>query len=103
MLAALSELLLIGKAYSIRKNIASRGKGAPNDFWQQLEAALKEAGFDNNEIPALCVSVSRTGLVIPASALSGGMLYMATPWLDELGSLADLEGLSKPVSPNVHF
>jgi hypothetical protein len=47
------------------------------------------------KLARLCASVSRTGLIIPMSAF-GGMVYMPTPWLEELGGLADLESMAQP-------
>ncbi len=83
------ELIVIGRGYSIRKGIIARG-AARNDFWQQLQPALIEAGYSNDEIWPLCASVSRTGLLIPLPALSGP-IYMSSLWLEELGGLANLE------------
>jgi hypothetical protein len=71
------------------------GTNAANDFWQRLEPALEASGYAKNEIGPLCASVSRTGLIIPMSAF-GGMVYMPTPWLEELGGLADLESMAQP-------
>jgi hypothetical protein len=45
------------------------------------------------EIEPLCASLSRTGLLLPASAY-GEMIYMPTPWLTELATLADIEGIA---------
>lgn len=90
------ELMAIGKGIKIRRSILAAGTNAANDFWQQLHLALQNAGYPNGEISALCASVSRTGLFVPSSAFSG-MAYMDTPWLLELGTLADLDAAGVPV------
>jgi hypothetical protein len=77
-------------SHIIKKQINAAGTNAANDFWQRLEPVLGKAGYNKQEIAALCASVSRTGLLVPASAF-GGMAYMPTPWLEELGALADIE------------
>jgi hypothetical protein len=87
------ELMVIGKSVAIRREIAAAGTNAANDFWQRLEPALVASHYEKNEIGALCASVSRTGLIIPVSAI-GGMVYVPAPWLDELGRLADLESMA---------
>jgi hypothetical protein len=88
------ELVVIGMAYRAKKAITAAGLNAPNDFWQRLQAALKEGGYAANEIPPLCASVSRTGVLVPLGALSS-VAYVASPWLVELGELADLESLKE--------
>ena len=85
------ELMVIGKAIAIRREIVAAGPNAPNDFYQRLTKALETSGY-KSEIDALCASVSRTGLLVPASAFSA-MVYMPTPWLEQLGQLADVEGI----------
>ena len=85
------ELMLVGKAIAIRRKIIAAGPKAPNDFFQRLTQELQASGY-KSEIEALCASVSRTGLLTPMSAFSS-VVYMPTPWLDELGQLADVEGV----------
>jgi hypothetical protein len=84
------ELLVIGIAYTIRKKIETDKTTVANDFWQQLQHRLDQAGYKQDEISALCASVSRTGLLVPASAF-GGMAYSSSTWLQQLGELANLE------------
>jgi hypothetical protein len=88
------ELLVIGMSYAVVRRIAAAGTSAKDDFWQQLEPALIKAGYRKDEVGALCSSVSRTGLLAPASGF-GAMVYLATPWLDELGTLVDIETATK--------
>ena len=88
------ELLVVGLSQVIKKQIDAGGPNAANDFWQRLEPALEKAGYEKGEIAALSASVSRTGLLTPVSAF-GGMVYMPTPWLDQLGALADLESATR--------
>lgn len=87
------ELMVIGKAIAIRRKIVAAGPGASNDFWQELRSELETARYPANEIDSLCTSVSRTGLLVPVSAWSG-MVYMPTPWLEELGKLVDVKGVA---------
>jgi hypothetical protein len=86
------ELMVIGKAVAIRRKLVAAGPGAQNDFWQQLSAQLEASGY-KTAIFSLCASVSRTGLLLPVSAL-GGVIYMPSPWLEELGELADVEAMA---------
>lgn len=86
------ELLVIGKAIVARREIANSETDVANDFCQRLFFALEQAGYSKEEVGALLTTVSRTGLVVPQSAYDG-MVYMPTPWLDELGRLADLENV----------
>ncbi|WP_407167783.1 hypothetical protein [Bradyrhizobium sp. ORS 111] len=86
------ELMVIGKAIAIRRKIVAGGPEAANDFWQRLEVELKASGYNPDEIGPLCTSVSRTGLLIPMSAW-GGTVYIASPWIEELGDLADVEAI----------
>jgi hypothetical protein len=84
------ELLVIGVGYTIRRKIETDKTTVPNDFWQQLQHRLGQAGYKREEIGALCASVSRTGLLVPVTAYDV-MAYMSTPWLEQLGELANLE------------
>jgi hypothetical protein len=86
------ELICIGRAYVVMKRITAAGEGASNTFGQDLITELKSGGYKGGEIFALLGSVSRTGLLIPIPAI-GGMSYIHSPWLKELGDLADLETL----------
>lgn len=86
------ELIVLGKAVQIRRMIISSGPSAANDFWQQLESSLESGGYSKSEVTALCAAITRTGLLTGGSAF-GGLVYMDTPWLMQLGKLADLEGI----------
>jgi hypothetical protein len=86
------ELMVIGKAVAIRRKIVAAGPGAQNDFWQQFSAQLEASGYKNVIFP-LCASVSRTGLLLPVSALAG-VVYTWSPWLEELGELVDIEAMA---------
>jgi hypothetical protein len=86
------ELIVLGKAVAIRRKIVAAGPGTPNDFWQTLKSELEAGRYPADEIDPLCASVSRYGLLVPVSAW-GGMVYLPTPWLEELGALADVEAI----------
>jgi hypothetical protein len=89
------ELMVIGKAIAIKREFdtGSLQFNVPGDFWKNLRSALETSGYQPGEIEPLCASLSRTGLLLPASAY-GGMIYMPTPWLTELATLADVEGIA---------
>jgi hypothetical protein len=87
------ELIILGKAIAVSRKIVAAGPDAPNDFWQTLKSELEAGHYPASEIDPLCASVSRYGLLVPVSAW-GGMVYMPTPWLEELGALADVEGIA---------
>jgi hypothetical protein len=84
------ELIVIGKAIALTRKMQVFNAG---DFWKTLKSELEAAGYQSAVIAPLCASLSRTGLLLPASAW-GGMIYMPTPWLDELGKIADIEGMA---------
>jgi hypothetical protein len=85
------ELMVIGKAIAIRRKIAAEGPNATDDFFQRLTEQLEASGY-KTETYSLCTSVSRTGLLIPVSAM-GAMVYVPSLWLEELGQLADVESI----------
>ncbi|MGY3452866.1 hypothetical protein [Bradyrhizobium sp. USDA 4353] len=87
------ELIVLGKAIAVKRKMVDVGSDATNDFWQALKSSLESGGYPAAEIDALCASVSRYGLLVPVSAW-GGLVYMPSPWLDELGDLADVEGVA---------
>jgi transketolase C-terminal domain/subunit len=68
------------------------GDVAQNQFWKHLQAAMEQAGYSQQEVMSVAASVSRHGLLIPTSAFSA-FVYITSPWLIELGELADLEEL----------
>jgi hypothetical protein len=87
------ELIVIGKSIAITRTLGRESMHlTPGEFWKQLRAALETSGYQPKEIEPLCASLGRTGLLLPASAY-GGMIYLPTPWLDELETLADVEGI----------
>jgi hypothetical protein len=87
------ELIVLGVAFRWRKKNPPDVEGYRNTFWQDVGEELKAGGYSDAEIGALCASLSRTGLLAPVSAY-GGLIYFGTPWLDELGGLANLEGIT---------
>jgi hypothetical protein len=91
------ELLVIGIGYSIRKKIETDKTIDPGSFGPQLQYRLDQAGYTREESRALFASVSRTGLLVPVSIPA--LQYVSTPWLEQLGELANLEaeaGKTKP-------
>jgi hypothetical protein len=86
------ELICIGQGYVIMKRITIADEGAASTFTKDLIAELKSGGYKGGETYALLASVSRTGLLTPVSAF-GSMAYLPTPWLEELGDLANIETL----------
>ena len=81
------EIIVIGMDYRARKAIQEAGPKAADDFWQRLEKSLEAGRYSKTEVQALCASLLRTGLLIAF----GGLVSMDTPWLVELGELANLE------------
>jgi hypothetical protein len=79
------ELVAVGLAYRIAK---TSKPGPDSTFSHDLHEAL-HAKF-GEETAGLLAAVSRTGLLAPVSAF-GGLAYFPTPWLQQLGELADLE------------
>ena len=88
------ELIVIGTAYRLAKKNPSPSPESPNTFWQDLQSELAKGRYESAEIIALCASLSRTGLLVPVSAW-GSTAYMSSPWLIQLGVLADLEGVPR--------
>lgn len=88
-----SELLVIGLAYVAQQEVKSQPPGSANDFSTRLDAALERANFEKPERDSLYAAVSRHGLLLPASAW-GGLVYLPSPWLEELGELAHLESIA---------
>jgi hypothetical protein len=86
------ELIVLGRAFAVRKKIEAAK--SPNTFWQDLQVELQNGGYEPSVIRALCASLSRTGILLPLSGF-GSITYMDTPWLMELGELADLEALAE--------
>jgi hypothetical protein len=91
------ELVAIGKAISIWRKMMAAGPKTSGEFWEKLRAELEASGYERSTVEPLCASLSRTGLILPMSAY-GGMVYMPTPWLEELGQLADVEGIAAKIS-----
>ncbi len=82
------ELLVLGFACQTNKDVNARED--PDGFNSKLREKIKKAGFEEGEVEALLTSVGSTGLLSSASAW-GGLAFQPTPWLTELGELADLE------------
>jgi hypothetical protein len=88
------ELIVIGKAISIQRKITVEGGAAkPEDFCKRLKSELMASGYQSTTIDPLCTSLIRTGLLLGASGYGGVTVYLPTSWLNELGALADVEGI----------
>jgi hypothetical protein len=81
------ELVVLGRAYRIA--IRDQSTQEKNTFAQDLISDLEKCGYTSGETSALCASLARTGLLIPIPAV-GSIIYQRSPWLMELGRLADL-------------
>lgn len=79
------ELVAIGHAFRIAKDIQTR---ETSNFGQEIRQVMKENGFE--DVDLILTSLARTGLIAIGSAW-GGIAYNPTPWLLELGDLANLE------------
>jgi len=93
------ELMVIGKAISIRRRMAiemaAEGHAAkPEEFSNRLKSQRVASGYQSETVDPLCISLVRTGLLMAASGWGGVMVYMPTIWLDELGELADVDGIA---------
>jgi hypothetical protein len=84
------ELLVIGKAIATKRELDANPSIS---FWARLKEELAISGYQEVEAGSLCASLTRTGLLLPASGW-GELVYRPTPWLDELASLADVEGVA---------
>ena len=84
------ELLVVGKAIATKRELEVE----PNiSFWARLKEDLAASGYQEAEAGSLCASLTRTGLLLPSSGWDQ-LIYRPTPWLDELASLADVEGVT---------
>jgi hypothetical protein len=89
------ELIVIGKAISISRRMASEGVAFnPSEFGNRLRSEIMRSGYQSTEVDPLCASLGRTGLLLGASGYGGMMVFLPTPWLDELAALADVEGVA---------
>jgi hypothetical protein len=92
------ELMAIGKAVAIKRKLdVEAGNGTPQRpeaFSNLLKSELSASGYQSALIEPLCASLVRTGLFLAATGYGGVMVYLPTPWLDELGALADIEGMA---------
>jgi hypothetical protein len=84
------ELLVIGKAIATKRELEANPS---TSFWRRLKEELAISGYQEAEAGSLCASLTRTGLLLPSSGW-GELVYRPTPWLDELASLADVEGVT---------
>jgi hypothetical protein len=88
------ELIVIGKAIAIKRKMATEEVAFnPNEFSNRPRSELMRSGYQAT-IDPICASLGRTGLFLGASGYGGVMVYLPTPWLDELGMLADVEGVA---------
>jgi hypothetical protein len=83
------ELLIIGLAYRLLQELTTTNEQAEK-FNGALRTMIADAGYNEGEAEALLTAVASTGLLSSASAW-GGLAYQPTPWLSDLGSLADLQ------------
>ena len=89
------ELMVLGHAHTIAVKLrGSADESNSQTFVQALGDDLEAAGYARSEIAALFVSVARTGVFVPMPAV-GSINYLPSPWLFELGELADLEFKNK--------
>lgn len=63
-------------------------------FWPSFVGAMRERGFDEPQLRLHCAALAVHGLLSAASGW-GALVYEPTPWLRELGLLADLAGAAK--------
>lgn len=90
--ATRDELVMIGFSYTVYKTGRQLGGDAENQFWKHAQGAMEQAGYSQQEVLSIAASVSRYGLLIPTSAF-GAFVYIASPWLAELGELANTESM----------
>jgi hypothetical protein len=83
------EIVAVGKAYALSKTPARDAEGN-EQFWLPFKGSMEAGGYSEEQIIAICASVSRYGLLLPKSVW-GGLIYHPSEWLVELGSLAELE------------
>jgi hypothetical protein len=83
------EIVAVGKAYALSKT-PTRDAAGNEQFWLPFKGSMEAGGYSEEQIIAICASVSRYGLLLPKSVW-GGLIYHPSEWLVELGSLAELE------------
>ncbi len=89
------ELMVIGKAVSIKRKMTAEGLPFnTNEFANRLRSELTKSRYAPAEIDPLCASLVRTGLLLAASGYGGVLVPLPTHWLDELGTLADVENVA---------
>lgn len=88
------ELMLVGHAISLQRRIDAGEEEPAHNFWSMLREALERSGYTGMEPSAIAAAVSRSGLIIPASAF-GGLSYRPSPWLGELSRLVDVQTLTE--------
>ena len=74
------------QAYRIAKG------GASENFWQQVREAAASTFPNKNDVEAVAAALTRTGLLVPASAWSD-TVYVSGPELINLCEYAELEEL----------
>ncbi|MGV1792834.1 hypothetical protein [Rhizobium sp. A37_96] len=92
--ATRDELVMIGFAYSAALFGRQLEDNSQTQFWKNLEESITKAGYTKPEFHSIAASVSRYGLLIPTSAFSA-FIYIASPWLIELGELANTEAMKE--------
>ncbi len=95
-----AELLMIGFSIVIDRELQMESPDEHREgFWQQLQQKMDAGGYGSSEISSLAASVSRYGILVPVSAY-GGLNYVASDWLRQLGGLVDTD---RPVFPEGWF
>jgi hypothetical protein len=78
------EIIVLGTAYRLMQR--------DEDAWKPLKDELVPKTFKTQgELEAVCASLMRTGLLIPASGW-GSLAYTFSPGIKQLGQLAELSG-----------
>jgi len=83
------ELMLVGQAIILQRKKQEGVQAIDENFWQLIQDAMVAGRYLAEELPALGASVSRYGILVPKSAW-GGIVYAASPWLEELAKLVDV-------------
>jgi hypothetical protein len=85
-----NKILFLGAAYHIVNE-------TPDEFWKKIRESLS-SNFSSDKCNEVAAALTRTGLILPVSAW-GGMAYIASPALKELGRLAEIEPTCRPLGP----
>lgn len=83
------EIVAIGKAFQLTRTPTFDPDGV-DQFWQPFKASMQSGNYSEEQMMAICASISRYGLLLPVSVW-GGLIYHPSEWLVELGTLAEME------------